>query len=211
MLLADFQTHLDLKEVFGASPVIYSILLALSLFSFVLWSYALLTLSLPRLIPAAFAEQMRGHLLAKRYDTAYEVCQNAKHTFASILASGIAARKHGYPVMLESMQMEGKRCGVLLWQKISLLNDIAIIAPMLGLLGTVVGLFYAFYDVQRTPDTLASIFDGLGIAVGTTVAGLVVAIFAMIFATTLKFRVITLLGVLENEAMAFGNLIETTP
>ena len=106
------------------------------------------------------------------------------------------------------MQAEGKRCGVSLWQRISVLNDIAIIAPMLGLLGTVLGLFYAFYDVNRSADTLASIFDGLGIAVGTTVVGLVVAILAMVFYATLKLRVVRLLNTIENEAVTLGHLID---
>ncbi len=70
------------------------------------------------------------------------------------------------------------------------------------------GLFYAFYDVNRSADTLASIFDGLGIAVGTTVAGLIVAISAMIFYATLKLRFVRLLNVLENETLALGNLID---
>jgi biopolymer transport protein ExbB len=111
--------------------------------------------------------------------------------------------------MIEAMQTEGKRFGVSLWQRISLINDVAIIAPMLGLLGTVLGLFHAFYDVNRSPDTLASIFDGLGIAVGTTVAGLIVAICAMVFYATLKYRVIQLLNHIENETIALGKLIET--
>ena len=148
--------------------------------------------------------------MEKRYDMAFENCTRARHFTASILASGIASRGHGHQVVMEAMQTEGKRCGVTLWQRISLINDVAVISPMLGLLGTVLGLFYAFYDVNRSPDTLASIFDGLGIAVGTTVAGLIVAILAMIFYATLKFRVIHLLNTLENETVSLGHLIEAT-
>ena len=90
----------------------------------------------------------------------------------------------------------------------SLLNEVAVIAPMLGLLGTVLGLFFAFYDSNRTTESIASIFDGLGIAVGTTVVGLIVAILAMIFYTTLKFRVVNLLNTIENESMALATLVE---
>lgn len=161
------------------------------------------------MMPEPFVKKIKGHLLEKRYDAAFAACQNSQNFLGHILASAIVARKYGHQTMVETMQLEGKRCGITLWQRISLLNDVAIIAPMLGLLGTVLGLFYAFYDVNRSPDTLISIFDGLGIAVGTTVAGLIVAIFAMIFYTTLKFRVIKILNALENEALAFGHLIET--
>lgn len=202
-------SHLDLREVLSGSPVIYTVLMLMSLFSFVVWLYSFFTLKMSHLMPSVFLKKVREQLIDKRYDAARITCEQAHHITASIIASGIAARKHGHHVMMEAMQAEGKRSGVTLWQRISLLYDVAIIAPMLGLLGTVLGLFYAFYDVNRSQDTLAAIFDGLGIAVGTTVGGLIVAIFAMIFYTTLKFRVVRLLNTIENEALALGHLIDT--
>lgn len=39
----------------------------------------------------------------------------------------------------------------------ALLNEIAVIAPMIGLLGTVLGLFFAFYDTNRTSKSLKSV------------------------------------------------------
>ena len=77
------------------------------------------------------------------------------------------------------------------WQKLSLLSDIALLAPLIGLLGTVLGMFYAFYDVNRSIESLASLFDGLGVSVGTTVAGLLVALSAMILQTILKHKLIS--------------------
>ncbi len=185
-------------------------MILLSLFSFVICLYSLWTLRITTMMPAYFLRRMREALQKKDYEKAYSHCKEENHYTASILASAIASRSHGHQVMIAAMQTEGKRCGVALWQRLSLLNDVAIIAPMLGLLGTVLGLFTAFYDVNRNPETLASIFDGLGIAVGTTVAGLIVAIFATIFYATLKFRVIRLLNTIENETLSLGNLIETT-
>ncbi len=201
------KSNLDLVEVFYGSPIIYSILLVLSLIALVIWLYSILTLQLSQMMPSSFLKQLRQDLSERHYEKALEMCQNAHHFTATIVASGISSRVHGHQVVMEAMQAEGKRCGVSMWQRISLLNDIAIIAPMLGLLGTVLGLFYAFYDVNRSPDTLASIFDGLGIAVGTTVAGLIVAILAMIFYATLKLKVVRLLNSIENEALSFGHMI----
>lgn len=208
MFLAAEMTTLDLYQVYKASPLIYSILFCLSLFSFIIWLYTCLTVKNSTMIPVDFIQHTRGLLLAKKYDAALVSCQKANHFSGDVVASGLIARAHGHEVMIEAMQKEGKRCGVTLWQRISLINDVAVIAPMLGLLGTVLGLFYAFYDMNRSSETLSSIFDGLGIAVGTTVAGLIVAILAMVFYATLKFRIIRLLNALENETLALGNLIE---
>lgn len=127
---------------------------------------------------------------------------------SSIIASGIKTRHQGPQLVMQAMLLEGKRKGCVLWQRISILNEIAVIAPMLGLLGTVLGLFFAFYDVNQTTDAFSTVFDGLGIAIGTTVVGLIVAILAMIYYTTLKFRVISLLNTIENESFALAALID---
>ncbi len=202
---------LDLGVVFKGSPFIYLTLFALSLTSFSLWLYSLFTLNSKKLVSRDFIKELRAQLLEKRYDTAFITCQNQGLFLGKIVASAIRSRRSGFHVMRESMEAEGKRCGVLLWQRISLLNDIAMIAPMLGLFGTVWGLFLAFYDMNRSAETLGVIFDGLGLAVGTTVAGLIVAIFATIFHAILKFRLTRLLNRLENEASSFMNLIESGP
>jgi biopolymer transport protein ExbB len=209
IFLASEPTKLNLYEVFRASPVIYALLLGMSLFAFVIWCYSFFTIRQATIIPKGFTQHMRGLLSDRQYDAALVSCQKAAHFTGNVLAAALVSRDHGHQVMMEAIQSEGKRCGISLWQKISLLNDVVMLAPMLGLLGTVLGLFYAFYDVNRTPDTLAAIFDGLGIAVGTTVAGLIVSIMAMIFSATLKFRIVRLLNSLENETLALGHLIET--
>ena len=94
------------------------------------------------------------------------------------------------------------------WQKINLLNDIAIIAPMLGLLGTVLGMFYAFYDLNRSAESISALFDGLGISVGTTVGGLVVAILALMFHAITKYRLTRQLTYVEARAEALAHTIK---
>ena len=71
---------------------------------------------------------------------------------------------------------------------------------MLGLLGTVLGMFYAFYDLNRSFESVANLFDGFGIAVGTTVAGIIVAILAMVLHSIAKFRLVQCLSRVESEA-----------
>jgi biopolymer transport protein ExbB len=110
--------------------------------------------------------------------------------------------------MLETMKAEGKRATVGFWQRIALLNDIAVIAPMLGLLGTVVGMFYAFYDLNRSRESVSTLFDGLGISVGTTVAGLIVAIIAMMLHALAKYRLVRALAIIEDEAQSLAALMD---
>jgi len=207
-LFADGAAHVDLKEVFSASPLIYSILFLMSTSALGIWLYSLVTFRQKDVVPLTFVEDVKSYLEDKNYDKAMELCESQNHFFASIIASGISSRKHGTDVMLDAMKSQGKRVSASFWQRLSLLNDIAVIAPMFGLLGTVIGMFYAFYDINRSIDSINSLFDGLGIAVGTTVVGLIVAILAMAFYTTLKFRLVKTLSVVENEALTLSRLIK---
>lgn len=202
---------LDLSKVFEGSPVIYTVLGILSLFAMTIWLYSLLTLRPSSLMPRTSLSEIRRLVVEQRFEEALAACQHKPNFFSRIISSGLMVRNRGHQVVIDAMQSEGRRGGSSMWQRISLLNDVAVIAPMLGLLGTVLGLFYAFYDVNRSAESLSSIFDGLGIAIGTTVAGLIVAILAMLFYTTLKFRVVKLLNEVENEALGLVSAIEPEP
>ncbi len=199
----------DLKKVFAAAPVIYTVLSLLSVASMAIWFYSLATFRAKDLAPKEFIDQIKSMLKQGQFDQAQAICDSKGKILGAIVSAGLSNRKLGPQMMMDAMKSEGKRAATFCWQRLSLLNDIVIIAPMLGLLGTVIGMFYAFYDVNRSIESINALFDGLGIAVGTTVVGLVVAIVAMIFYTPLKYRIVRTLSIVENEALALCPLIET--
>lgn len=199
---------LNLGKVFESCPIIYTILIGLSVGASVLWIYSIFTLRLKDMMPEDFTHNLRQQISEQHFEEALEFCERENNFASSIIASGLSARNHGSQVVMDTIQAEGQRAGNKIWQRIGLLNDIAVIAPMFGLLGTVLGLFFAFYDTSNTTDNLTTIFDGLGIAIGTTVMGLIVAIMAMVFYTTLKYRVVNLLNQVENESFAIVNMIQ---
>lgn len=202
---------IDFKKVFIQSPLIYGFLSFMSISSLAIWLYSLATVRSKEIIPSAFRSEIKALLEAKNYEEAKQLCASKPGLLASLIQVGLITRNLGAQVMIDSMKSEGKRIATPLWQRLSLLNDVAMVAPMLGLLGTVIGMFYAFYDVNRTVESINTLFDGLGIAVGTTVAGLIVALLAMLFATTLKYRLIKTLSHLENESLTLSALIQTDP
>jgi len=204
-----FTTTLDVKEIFFASPMIYSILIVLSVVAVSIWMYCLSIFREKNNMSAQVTKDIKTYLLNKEYQKAINYCNCQNILFSSIISSALTARSHGPQFVFETIKSEGQRFTVKFWQKINLLNDIVIIAPMLGLLGTVIGMFYAFYDINRSVDSLSSLFDGLGIAIGTTVAGLIVSIFAMIFHTILKYRLVKMINAVENQAFAFCHLINS--
>jgi biopolymer transport protein ExbB len=203
-----FTFKIDFHQVFAGSPIIYSVLITLSMLALFIWLYSLIHLRLLGDLPEAVMKNLRSKLTSNQYEDALTLCLQNESLFCKMLASGIAHRKHGLQLMLETMRTEGKRASAKFWQRIALLNDIAIIAPMLGLLGTVLGMFYAFYDVNRSVESVSALFDGLGISVGTTVAGLLVAIIAMIFYSLARYRLVRRLALVENEVHQFSVLID---
>jgi len=200
---------IDLGQVFAGSPTIYIALFILSIASIGIWAYALLSLRTPELLPNEPLKEIREKLSAKNYNEALALCEQKPTILLQMLAAGIQSRKQGQTAMLEMMTSEGRRSSTKLWQKLSLLNDIAVIAPMIGLLGTVLGMFYAFYDLNRSMESISALFDGLGVSVGTTVGGLIVAILALMFHATTKYRLTRQLAVVETEAHSLANLIDT--
>jgi biopolymer transport protein ExbB len=198
---------IDVRKVFTSSPFIYTALSMMSIVSMALWLYTLATFRGKDMIPKEFLGQLRLSLESGDTSLAEKLCLDNPSLLSAIVKAGITTRNLGPQVMMDAMKTEGKRAATPFWQRLSLLNDIAIVAPMLGLLGTVIGMFYAFYDVNRSVESINALFDGLGIAVGTTVVGLIVAILAMIFATTLKYRLVKTLSLVENEALGVSALI----
>ena len=179
----------------------------MSIASMGIWLYSLITFRSKDIMPESFRKELRALLEKEQYDQASNLCKAKENLLSQLMKTGLTTRSLGASVMIDAMKSEGKRASTAFWQRLSLLNDIVVIAPMLGLLGTVMGMFYAFYDVNRSIESINALFDGLGIAVGTTVVGLIVAILAMIFHTTLKYRVVRTLSLVENEAFTLSALI----
>lgn len=200
--------NINLEQVFKGAPIIYSVLFLMSMATVFIWFYSLMKLKHVGALPEPLLKQLRQKLHSNQYDEALALCSTQNNFFCKMLAAGISSRTHGLPVMFENMKTEGKRATVTFWQRLAFLNDIALIAPMLGLLGTVLGMFYAFYDLNRSMESFSILFDGLGVSVGTTVAGLIVAIIALMLHSIAKYRLVRLLVRIENEAQSFASLID---
>lgn len=201
--------EVNFRQVFAGSPLIYLVLLGLSICSVCIWLYSMLTVRSKDFLPPSMIKEIRAKLMSNQYDEALDLCVKKNHFFCKMLASGILTRKYGLSAMIDSMKAEGKRSTISFWQRIGILSEIAVIAPMIGLLGTVMGMFYAFYDLNRSLESVSLLFDGLGISVGTTVGGLIVAILAMILHSTAKYRLVKVMASVENEVQTFAALIDT--
>ncbi len=119
-----------------------------------------------------------------------------------VLAAGLANGNHGRDVMKECIEEAGRQVVHQLERFLNTLGTIAAISPLLGLLGTVVGMIQAFSAMVGTasgePTVLAG---GISVALITTAAGLMVAIPSVIFHRYFERLVDEYVVIMEAEAL----------
>ena len=121
--------------------------------------------------------------------------------FGYVLAAGLQSSRHGREAMKDSIQEAGDHAAHEMEKFLSTLGTIAAISPLLGLLGTVLGMVDVFTDImiQGTGNT-GILAGGISKALITTAAGLTVAIPAVIFHRALVRRVDELTVLMEQDS-----------
>ena len=120
----------------------------------------------------------------------------------TILAAGIGNSGHGREVMKDSIEEAASQVIHELEKHLAPLGTIAAIAPLLGLLGTVIGMIKVFTAIMIEGTGNASVLaGGISEALITTAAGLTVAIPAMIFHRYFERRVDSLVVEMEEQAV----------
>ena len=119
-----------------------------------------------------------------------------------ILAAGLTNRMHSKEIMKESIEEVGRQVVHELERYLNTLGTIAAISPLLGLLGTVIGMIKVFTAITTAgvgnPTVLAG---GISEALITTAAGLSVAIPSLMFHRYLTGRVDQLVVMMEEQAL----------
>ncbi|MEO4046407.1 MotA/TolQ/ExbB proton channel family protein [Pseudomonas sp. CAU 1711] len=133
----------------------------------------------------------------------------AHSPLGQILAAGLANSKHGREIMKECIEEAAARVIHELERYLNALGTIAGIAPLLGLLGTVLGMidiFSAFMGANMA--NAAQLASGISKALITTAAGLMVAIPALFFHRFLQRRVDELVVGMEQEAIKLVEVVQ---
>lgn len=125
-----------------------------------------------------------------------------------VLASGLMNAKHGREVMKESIEQEAAQVIHDLERFLNPLGTIATISPLLGLLGTVIGMIKVFSRMQGAgAANISTLSGGISEALVTTAAGLTVAIPALIAHRYLLRRIEALVVGMEQEAIRLVEVV----
>jgi biopolymer transport protein ExbB len=120
---------------------------------------------------------------------AYAVCQRHPGPFANVVRAGLDHADAEWEITRDVLQETGRQEAVRLTKNLRVLETVAAVAPLLGLLGTVVGMIRVFAGISQVglgnPEQL---FSGISEAMVTTAAGLIVGIPALVAHNWLESR-----------------------
>lgn len=141
-------------------------------------------------------------------EAAKEVCRNTRGPVASIFYQGLDRVDEGVDVVEKSVVSYGSVQMGLLEKGLSWVTLFIAIAPMLGFLGTVVGMVMAFDDIAKAGDVSPTIVaGGMKVALITTVGGLIVAIILQVFYNYLLAKVESIVNTMEDASISLVDII----
>lgn len=189
------------KEFYETNTVINSIIAGLSVIAVAIFLVFLFTLHTGRMMPTDFGDDVTRLVASRRYADAAEYCRRHRRIFAaSIIQRCVENSDKSHATLLNIIDAEGKRRAELVWNRVSYLLDLSNIAPMLGLLGTVLGMIQAFYVSPSQSTGLHSklLAQSIGGAMSATFFGLGVAILCVLFYSIIKTRATRALSEVER-------------
>ena len=156
----------------------------LSVLGLALIIYHFKTINVNRLVPVDFSENLTLLLEKKEYDKAISMSKQQDNLISRIALKALPriARGKLTPMQAEGViQAEGKVHIEKMWQNLAYLGDVAVVSPLLGLLGTVLGIVHAFHYFKGGSIHPGVLTQGLAKAMVNTVFGLIVAVICLVF------------------------------
>ena len=175
-----------------------------------------LAIAIERLIYLSLATTNTDKLLSQVEDAlktggvekAKEVCKDTKGPVASIFTQGLIRYNEGIENVEKAITAYG---GVQMGKLESGLSWIALfiaIAPMLGFLGTVVGMVGAFDAIEQAGDISPTVVaGGIKVALITTIAGLIVAVILQIFYNLIVAKIDSIVNSMEDASISFVDIL----
>ncbi|HHX06772.1 MAG: MotA/TolQ/ExbB proton channel family protein [Thiopseudomonas sp.] len=185
-------------------PIVVCSIIAVAIVAERLW-----TLRPSRISPPHLLGQVWRWVKDKQMDQTKFQELRAGSPLGQILAAGLANSRHGRDIMKESIQEAGVKVVSELERYLTPLGTIAAITPLLGLLGTVLGMIEIFSAFMGSGMANApQLAGGIAKALVTTAAGLFVAIPTLFFHRFLQRRVDQLVVNMEQEAIKLVEVVQ---
>lgn len=151
---------------------------------------------------------VEGALKSGGADAAKEICRNTKGPVAGIFYQGLDRAHEGVDIVEKSVVAYGGVEVSRLERGLSWVGLFIALAPMLGFMGTVIGMIDAFDKIAAANNiSPAIVAGGIKIALLTTVFGLIVAIILQVFYNYLVSKVDSITGQMEEASISLVDML----
>ena len=155
-----------------------------------------------------FLNEVEAALKSGGTEAAKEVCRNTRGPIASIYYQGLDRASEGIDMVEKSVVSYGGVQMGLLEKGLSWIALFIALSPMLGFLGTVIGMIQAFdrIEIEKTisPDVVAG---GIKVALLTTVAGLIVAMILQLLYNYIISKIDNIVNQMEDSSISMMDLM----
>ena len=197
----------EMAQYGGWIMIILAVLLAIACYIFIA---RLVVIKQATREDKSFMDRIRDYIHDGKIDSALNLCKQTDTPSAHMIEKGIT--RIGRP--MQDVQVAVENVGNLevgrLEKGLVIMATIAGGAPMLGFLGTVIGMVQTFYNMAQTTGgmiEMSALSTGMYQAMVTTIGGLIVGILAMFAYNYLVSRIDRVVRLLESRTMEFMDLL----
>lgn len=192
-----------------AGQLIIALLTVLLVVALYIYFERLFTIKAASKVDPNFMNQIKDHVVNGKIDAAKAICVQVNSPVSRLIDKGISRIGRPLADINSAIENAGKLEVYSLEKNVSILATISGAAPMIGFLGTVIGMILSIFEIANSGGQIdiKLLADGLYTAMTTTVAGLVVGIVAYIAFNHLVGRTNKVVYQMEANSVEFLDLL----
>jgi biopolymer transport protein ExbB len=201
--------HKQIKSKFiEGGAVFMSFVLLCLIFGLAICIERIIYLNLASTATKKLLQNIENALNEGGVEAAKEICRNTRGPVASIFYQGLDRFDEGVDVVEKSVVSYGSVQMGLLEKGLTWISLFIAVAPMLGFMGTVIGMIDAFDQIQAMGDISATaVAGGIKVALITTVSGLIVAIILQVFYNYIVSKIDGIVNSMEDASISLMDIL----
>jgi biopolymer transport protein ExbB len=201
--------HKQIKQKFiEGGPAFMGVVLLALIFGLAISIERIIYLNLSTTNTEKLLKNVENALEEGGLESAKEVCRNTRGPVASIFYQGLDRADEGIDVAEKSVISYGSVQAGLLEQGLTWISLFIAIAPMLGFMGTVIGMIGAFDNIEAAGNISPSLVaGGIKVALITTVSGLIVGVILQLFYNYIVSKIDSIVNSMEDASISLVDLI----
>ncbi|MFP4621303.1 MAG: MotA/TolQ/ExbB proton channel family protein [Bacteroidales bacterium] len=201
--------HKQVKQKFiDGGPAFMGVVLLALIFGLAVAIERIIYLNLSTTNTSKLLKNVENALEEGGIESAKDVCRNTRGPVASIFYQGLDRADEGVDVAEKSVVSYGSVQAGLLEQGLTWISLFIAIAPMLGFLGTVIGMIEAFDNIEAAGTVSPSVVaGGISVALITTASGLIVAVILQLFYNYIVSKIDSIVNDMEDASISLVDLI----